>query len=128
MDLLLDSHALLWFINRDPHLSRTARAAIEDEDAKVFVSIASIWEIAIKIALGKLKLELELERELEDFLDQNGFNLLAIDYSHAARVATLPHHHGDPFDRLLVSQSLIEKMTLISHDPQLDAYGIKRVW
>ncbi|HEV8540975.1 MAG TPA: type II toxin-antitoxin system VapC family toxin [Verrucomicrobiae bacterium] len=128
MNLLLDTHALLWFIDRDSKLSRRARQLLEHQDNSALVSIASIWEIAIKVGLGKLKLKLQLEGELENFLEENGFDLLAIDYSHAAGVSTLPRHHADPFDRLLIVQSLVETMPLVSHDTRLDIYGVNRIW
>jgi PIN domain nuclease of toxin-antitoxin system len=128
MNLLVDTHALLWFLNRDSQLSKTAREQIEDEGNSALVSIATIWEIAIKVALGKLKLRLRLEDEFERFLEENGFELLSIEYAHAARVTALPRHHGDPFDRLLVAQSMIERMPIISHDSGLDAYGTNRIW
>jgi PIN domain nuclease of toxin-antitoxin system len=126
--VLLDTHAVLWFISRDFQLSPTARTAIEGNGCEVFVSLASIWEIAIKHSLGKLSLKLQLVGEFPEFLQQNGFILLPIEFAHAVGVASLAHHHGDPFDRLLVSQSLIENMPLVSHDKRLDDYGIRRIW
>ncbi|MBM3879685.1 MAG: type II toxin-antitoxin system VapC family toxin [Verrucomicrobia bacterium] len=128
MRILLDAHALLWFINADEHLSRGARAAVENDRNSIVVSLATIWEIASKVGLGKLRLRLKLEGELEEFLIENGFILLSIEYVHVARVARLPRHHGGPFDRLLASQSLIENMPVVSHDLAFDAYGVKRIW
>ena len=128
MRILLDAHALLWFVNEDAHLSREAREAVEGDHNSVFVSLVTVWEIAIKVGLGKLKLGLRLEGELDRFLIDNGFMLLPIEYAHVARVAGLPRHHGDPFDRLLVSQSLIENMPVVSNDPAFDASGVKRIW
>jgi len=128
MRILLDAHALLWFINEDDRLSRKAREAVEGDQDSVFVSLATVWEIAIKVGLGKLKLRLKLEGELDRFLIENGFMFLPIEYAHVARVGGLPRHHGDPFDRLLVSQSLIENMPVVSNDPAFDAYGVKRIW
>ena len=128
MNALLDTHALIWFIGGDRQFSEKARAFLSEPEQAIFVSIASIWEIAIKLSLGKLQLRLPLEGEFWAFLQRNGFELLPIDYSHAVRVASLPFKHRDPFDRLLVAQALIEKMTLVSHDSILDAYGIKRLW
>jgi PIN domain nuclease of toxin-antitoxin system len=126
--VLLDTHALIWFIGGDNQFSRKAREVLGGEQQGVFVSVVSIWEMAIKLGLGKLQIRLRLEGELWAFLEQNGFELLPIEYAHAARVALLPFKHRDPFDRLLVAQALIENMTIISHDAILDDYGIKRVW
>jgi PIN domain nuclease of toxin-antitoxin system len=126
--ILLDAHALLWFISADDRLSIVAKDAVEAERNSIFVSLATIWEIAIKVGLGKLKLRLKLETELEQFLVENGFTLLSIEYAHVARVARLPRRHGDPFDRLLVSQALSENMPLVSQDSAFDDYGIKRIW
>jgi PIN domain nuclease of toxin-antitoxin system len=126
--LLLDTHALIWFIEGDKQFSNKARSAVAADDAEVFVSIATAWEIAIKSSLGKLRLRLRIEDELREFLEENGFQSLEIEYPHAARVASLPFKHKDPFDRLLVAQALIERMTILSHDIALDAYGIARIW
>ena len=128
MSILLDTHALIWFISGDKQFSEKATEIIEGQQDGVFVSLATIWEMAIKVGLGKLKLRLRLEGELQTFLEQNGFELLPIEYAHVARVALLPFKHRDPFDRLLVATALIENMTIVSHDAVLDDYGIKRVW
>ena len=128
MKVLLDTHALIWFIGGDKQFSEKARTELAGQQEGVFVSIASIWEMAIKLGLGKLRLRLRLEDELLAFLEQNGFKILPIEYAHVARVASLPSKHKDPFDRLLVAQTLIEDMTLVSQDSNLDGYGIKRLW
>src|SRR5438874_10812884 len=105
MRLLLDTHALLWFVLGDPQLSARARALIEDPANEKLVSPASYWELAVKISVGKYA----LNEPFEDFLRRgilgNGFGVLAIEFQHAAKVATLPFHHRDPFDRLLVAQA-----------------------
>jgi PIN domain nuclease of toxin-antitoxin system len=126
--LLFDTHALIWFAEDSPELSAPARAALADRSEDVFCSVASIWEMAIKLSLGKLKMSVRLEGPFERLLEINGFRLISVEYPHAARVATLPWHHRDPFDRLLVAQAMVEGMSLLSHDGQLDAYGINRVW
>lgn len=128
MTLLLDSHALIWFAEDDPNLSRPAKAAVEDAANSVFYSAATIWELAIKLQLGKLRMSLGLASEFRQRLEERGFEFLAVDYEHAAHVASLPLHHRDPFDRLLVAQAKLEGMTLVSQDGQLDAYGISRIW
>lgn len=128
MKFLLDTHALIWFIEGDKQFSNKSKAALGRDEAEAFVSVASVWEIAIKASLGKLRLRLRIEDELRAFLEENEFQLLEIAYAHAARVASLPFRHRDPFDRLLVAQALVERMTILSHDIALDGYGIDRVW
>lgn len=128
MKLLLDTHALIWLAEDDDQLSHVAQAALEDLNNSVFYSLASIWELAIKISVGKLKMSMKLQGDFERLLVQNGLNELAIDFDHVAQVATLPFHHRDPFDRLLVVQARHEGMALVSHDAALDDYGVKRLW
>jgi PIN domain nuclease of toxin-antitoxin system len=128
MKLLFDTHALIWFAEDSPQFTAAALKAIREEGAEVFCSAANIWEIAIKAAIGKLQLVADLQTEFRSKLAQNNIVFLPIQYEHAARVAVLPFHHRDPFDRLLVAQTLIEDMSLISHDKVLDAYGIRRIW
>ena len=128
MNLLIDTHALIWFAEDSPGLSKAARAAIADKSDHAFCSVASIWEIAIKLSLGKLRMSLRLEGGFDRLLEKNGLHILPVEYRHAARVAALPWHHRDPFDRLLVAQAMVEGMTVISHDAQLDAYAIDRIW
>lgn len=128
MNILLDTHTFLWFVDDNPRLSRPARALIELEETQPFLSVASLWEIAIKISLGKLTLEQPYETFISQQLALNGIGILNIAMEHTAAVATLPFHHRDPFDRLLAVQSRIEKMTLVSADAAFDAYGVNRVW
>lgn len=128
MNILLDTHTFLWFVDDNPRLSRPARALIELEETQPFLRVASLWEIAIKINLGKLTLEQPYETFISQQLALNGIGILNIAMEHTAAVATLPFHHRDPFDRLLAVQSRIEKMTLVSADAAFDAYGVNRVW
>jgi PIN domain nuclease of toxin-antitoxin system len=128
MNLLLDTHALIWFAENSPTLSKPAREALEDAENDLHYSVASIWEIAIKASLGKLKIRVPLDPDFRKQLEESGFAALSIEYAHAASVLALPWHHRDPFDRLLVAQALREQMLLVSHDRQLDAYQVKRVW
>lgn len=128
MNLLLDTHAYLWFVGGRSSLSRAARALIEDTSHQQFVSIASLWEIAIKTSLGKLELPCGLDELFDDQLTRNGFTRLAIEPWHLKQVAILAPHHGDPFDRLLVAQCQTEDYVLISRDSGFDAYGITRRW
>jgi PIN domain nuclease of toxin-antitoxin system len=126
--MLLDTHALLWFLRNDPSLSGTAKALILDPANRKLVSVASCWEIAIKAGLRKLHLTESSQVLLSRELPRNGFGLLDIRLPHATFVETLPLHHKDPFDRLLVSQSLVEGFPIVSADEALDAYGVTRLW
>ena len=128
MNLLLDTHSLLWFLNEDPQLVPNAKALIEDSLNRKFVSMASCWEIAIKIGLNKLDLGEPVSTFLPRELLVNKFDLLHIELVHALHVEKLPRHHRDPFDRLLVAQSMIEKIAIVSSDEKFDFYGVVRLW
>jgi PIN domain nuclease of toxin-antitoxin system len=128
MNILLDTHAFLWFVQDDPKLSPAARTLIEDSESRPFLSVASLWEIAIKISLGKLQLSQPYEEFVPQQLAMNGIGILNVTIEHTAAIATLPFHHRDPFDRLLAVQSKIEEMALVSADPAFDAYDVKCVW
>ncbi len=112
----------------NPRLSKAARVLIEAEDLLPFLSMASLWEIAIKISLGKLELEQSYEVFISQQLALNGISILNLSLEHFATIANLPFHHRDPFDRLIAVQSKIEKMPLVSADTSFDAYEIERVW
>jgi PIN domain nuclease of toxin-antitoxin system len=126
--LLLDTHAFLWWVEDEPRLTKRARAAIGKPDQVCFVSVASCWEMAIKVSLGKLTIESSLGRFVAAQMAANGFQPLAITLSHVARVAALPFHHRDPFDRLLVAQAIDEDLSIVSADPVFQKYGVHRVW
>jgi PIN domain nuclease of toxin-antitoxin system len=128
VNLLLDTHALLWFLNGDQLLSATAKGAIEDPANHKFVSVATAWEIAIKAGLKKLDLGEPATTFLPRELSVNHFDLLAIQLRHATFVEMLPLHHRDPFDRILISQAIIEGMPVVGVDPMFDPYGVNRVW
>jgi len=128
MRLLLDTHAVLWFATGHSALSPAARAQATNPANEVLVSHVTAWELAIKTGIGKLKLDRELSLWLERYVVGNGFGALPIELDHVVAVARLPHHHGDPFDRLLVAQCEAENLALVSRDSMFDAYGIKRVW
>jgi len=128
MILLLDTHALLWFVWDDPQLSAVAKGLIEDPDNRKLVSIASCWEIAIKVSIGKLSLGEPSRTFLERELTNNNFELLPISLEHATAVETLPFHHRDPFDRLLIAQAILESVPILSADSALDPYPITRLW
>jgi PIN domain nuclease of toxin-antitoxin system len=126
--LLLDTHAMYWYIEGDPQLSATAQTLIQDASNEVLVSPASYWEIAIKISIGKWQLNRPYQEFLDIGLNQYGFQTLPILPAHTAGLIGLPFHHKDPFDRLLVAQAMVERVAVISSDPQLDAYGVSRIW
>jgi PIN domain nuclease of toxin-antitoxin system len=126
--VLIDTHALIWLAEDSPDLSAVARQVAIENDHSLFCSVASVWEIAIKLSLGKLRMSIPLDGSFERLLEKSGFRIISVEYSHAARVGMLPWHHRDPFDRLLVAQAMVEGMSLLSHDDQLDAYGIHRIW
>jgi len=128
MRLLLDTHAFLWFILDEPQLSPTARSLIGDPDNEINVSPATYWEIAIKIRLDKYKLPEPFQVFMEQQIAVNRFDILHIEARHVAPITTLPFHHKDPFDRLLVAQAMVEQIPLVSNDSVLDAYPIRRLW
>ena len=123
MRLLLDTHVLLWWLADDDRLSAAAREAV-NVAAEVRFSVASVWEIAIKRALGKL----EAPDDLPDHIAAQGFGWLPVAAEHAWRVRDLPPHHRDPFDRLLVAQALSERMAIVSADARFGAYGVETRW
>lgn len=128
MRLLLDTQAFLWFVLNDARLSPTARGLVVDPGNELLFSPASYWEIAIKVSLGKY----QVPGSFRDFMDRqiaiNRLTILPITVAHAAVVASLPFHHRDPFDRLLIAQSLVENVPLVSSDSIVDAYGVVRHW
>ena len=128
MTLLLDTHTFLWFCQDDPSLSASAKALIEDPGNRKLVSVASCWEIAIKAGLGKLTLGEPSGTYIPNALSRVGFDLLAISLAHATAVESLPQHHKDPFDRLLICQAQSEGIPIVSADSRFDAYGITRLW
>jgi PIN domain nuclease of toxin-antitoxin system len=127
MSFLLDTHTFLWFINGDPELSEKTKQIIENPDTVKFISIASFWEIAIKVSIGKLQLDMSFE-ELESHALQNGFELLPITFRHTSRVVQLPLNHKDPFDRILIAQATCDYLTILGKDPNFEKYGINSIW
>lgn len=128
MNFLLDTHSFLWFIGGQDSLSQKARHLIENPDNQPFLSVASLWEMAIKISLGKLSLDKPLEVLIPEQMSANGIALLGISFEHTVQVASLPFHHRDPFDRLLIAQALVEKIPVASVDGAFEAYGVTRLW
>jgi PIN domain nuclease of toxin-antitoxin system len=126
--LLLDTHTLLWFTLGDPQISPAALALINDAGNDKLVSPASYWEIAIKVSIGKLVLHSSYEDFIDRGIRQNGFDILSVEPRHAGRVAVLPFHHKDPFDRLLIAQALADDIAILGADPVFDRYGVKRLW
>lgn len=127
MDFLLDTHTFIWFFNGDKLLSKKARTKIEDLKSKKFVSIVSIWEVAIKIGLKKLYFD-GGTNEVAELIEQNGFQLIPISIAHTNQFEILPFIHRDPFDRMLVAQAMIERMTIITVDDNIQKYEIKTYW
>ena len=128
MRLLLDTHALLWWLSDDRSLPASARKLIARGGNEVLFSAASAWEIATKVRLGKLPMAEDLVSGLDDVLTQEGFVPLAISVDHAVRAGLLPGPHTDPFDRMLIAQSQAENVPILSNDKVLDAYRVRRFW
>lgn len=128
MNYLLDTHTFLWFLEGNNNLSEKARISIENTENIKFISIASIWEVAIKLNLGKLKLDIKLEVLKEEIL-KNNFEILPLDFEHIIELSNLEEIHKDPFDRLIISQAISEKLTIISKDSNFSLYSrVKLFW
>lgn len=124
MTYLIDTHALIWYIAGDRRLRRRAISFIEDKNNTVYISKATLWEMAIKISLGKLALSIPFE-ELEVYLEENNFLILDYNFDHLKKLLTLPFHHSDPFDRLIIAQALADDLTIITHDMWFENYPVK---
>ncbi|MEW6129911.1 MAG: type II toxin-antitoxin system VapC family toxin [Acidobacteriota bacterium] len=128
MKLLLDTHTFIWFIMGSSNLSAAARSLIEDLANEKFISTASLWEMAIKCSIGKLNLNTPFSWLIPSQITNNGFDFCPIEIAHLHTVATLPFHHRDPFDRMLIAQAIVENLPIISADITFDGYPIKRLW
>lgn len=128
MRILLDTHSFLWFVAGDARIGSTARSLIADLNNTALLSIASLWEIAIKVSLGKLTLTEPYETLIAEQLALNAINVLPIEFDDLIEVTKLPFHHRDPFDRLLVAQAIARGLPIVSRDPVLDDYPIERLW
>ena len=128
LDLLFDTHSFIWWADEPHKLSRAALAALEDENNRLFVSDASIWEMQIKVQLGKMKLKLSLEDLIESQQQNNEVEILQITTEHILALDDFPFHHKDPFDRLLIAQSKVENLTIVTLDPEFPPYGVKLLW
>jgi PIN domain nuclease of toxin-antitoxin system len=128
MQLLLDTHAFLWWLSGDDALSTAARTAIADEGNGVFVSAASAWEITTKHRIGRLPGVAAIVADLEGAIGDQGFIGLPIGLRHGQTAGALPGPHRDPFDRMLIAQSMMENLVLVSNEQPFDAYGVTRLW
>jgi len=126
--LLIDTHALLWWLNDEPSLSPAARKAMAESSNVLLVSAASAWEIATKVRLGKLPTAKELAADFQGFMLREGFTILDITADHAIRAGLLPGPHKDPFDRMLISQAQAESVPIVTNERIFRAYGVRRVW
>ncbi len=127
MNVLVDTHAFLWFMAGDRQLSRSARRAIDDSNGKWWLSAASVWELSIKSSLGRLTLPAPPDEYIAEKVQQ-GLHILSVEWTHAAAVERLPFHHRDPFDRLIVAQAQSERLAVVTKDPAFARYGIRAVW
>lgn len=124
---IADTHALVWWLNRDPRLSSVADRFISSSSNEVLVSAATAWELSIKNHSGKLNVQQLLDR-FEEAMEEQGFGLLPISVDHALRAGALPLHHSDPFDRMLIAQAQAERVAVLSADKAFDSYGVRRFW
>ena len=127
MRLLLDTHPFIWFINGDNQLPEKVKRLITDSENDCLLSIASIWEIAIKTNLGKLELQSDFDK-ITDFLLANDIEILPINFIHLQALLKLEYHHRDPFDRLIISQGIVEDLIVLSKDAVFDEYPMKLLW
>lgn len=128
MRILLDTHAFLWFFTDDPQLSAAAKALIVDPTNEILVSPASYWEVAIKVSLGKYPLAVPFESFWTKGINGNGFAILPIGLPHAAVLSSLPMHHKDPFDRMIISQAIAEGIPVVTVDTAFSSYAVKCLW
>jgi len=128
MQLLLDTHSFIWWSINSEKLSVTGQDLLFDRNNRLFLSVASVWEMQIKLQLGKLQLNPSLQELINNQITINNLEILSIDLAHIWTLATLIHYHKDPFDRLLISQSITEIMPILSIDEIFDRYPVQRIW
>lgn len=128
MKVLLDTHSLIWFFSGHPNLSNRGRQIMDDVNHQKLISLASVWEMGIKQSKGKLSLSLPLEDYINDKIKLEDFDLLPIKLNHLALISTLPFHHNDPFDSLLIAQGITENIPILSRDIAFDSYSVQRLW
>lgn len=125
MNLLFDTHVFIWWADESAKLKASITTALEDENNRLFLSDASIWEMQIKVQLGKIDLKLPLKALIESQQQENEVEILHITTNHILELENLPFHHKDPFDRILIAQSIVEGLTVITVDPEFRAYPVK---
>ena len=125
MKLLLDTHIFIWWVDQPEKLSLAALSALEDEANELLLSVASVWEMQIKIQLGKLKLSLPLKELINNQQETNDLTVSPVALTHVLALDALPFHHKDPFDRLLIAQGILEGLTVVTADSQFSAYSVK---
>lgn len=128
MRVLVDTHAILWWLRDDPRLSQRARAILADGGNDLYWSIASSWEIAVKLPLGKLELDRPLHHLFAEIVSNQGVEVLPISHEHCGRLAELPLRHRDPFDRMLIVQAQHAGVPILTADPKFEAYDVKVLW
>jgi PIN domain nuclease of toxin-antitoxin system len=128
MQLLLDTHSFIWWSINSEKLSLTGQDLLFDRNNRLFLIVASVWEMQIKLQLGKLQLNPSLQELIKNQITINNLEILSIDLAHTWTLATLIHYHKDPFDRLLISQSITEIMPILSIDEIFDLYPVQRIW
>lgn len=128
MSILLDTHAFLWFLWDDPQLSLKAKKAICDPNTQKLISVATAWEVAIKVSLGKLRIGGPFRNFFKEQMAKNHFEWISIVDDHLDLVSSLPFHHRDPFDRMLIAQSIAGNISLVSADAIFDQYLVNRIW
>ncbi|MCL1998915.1 MAG: type II toxin-antitoxin system VapC family toxin [Turicibacter sp.] len=127
MKYLLDTHVALWYLEQSPRLSKNIEQTIDDAENDIFVCAISLWEVAIKVNLGKLDLRLTLA-ELFELVEIRNFRIIPIEYKHMLTLLNLPYHHKDPFDRLIIATALAEQLTIISADKNIQRYDVPWIW
>jgi PIN domain nuclease of toxin-antitoxin system len=125
MKLLLDTHIFIWSDEEPERIPQAQLSALEDETNELVLSVASVWEMQIKIQIGKLKLRLPLQEIIDEYRNANDLQLLPVEYRHVLALNQLPFHHKDPFDRIIIAQAVVEGFTLVSADTKFDVYPVK---
>ena len=128
MDLLLDTHALIWWMTNSPALPNPVRRLMIDKKNTIVVSAASAWEMATKVRLGRLPAAADITRNFQEYIVQSGFESLPVSADHGIRAGMLPGPQRDPFDRMLIAQAQAEGLTIVSNEVSFDGYGVRRIW